>query len=313
MHSNERRRHSNLINNNLFIIINKYAKKAHKKKQTKESSARRYHLILRTPTSGFFNIFRVLIVDGVTAGPAQNQIYNSNHADSDLKEIVEENKVPTESDCLIDSGLDAISFNAKFCQVMNEIYRSPLNSKAKVNHLLDLTKRLKTKDFANSLFISVFQNIKAHMKEKRNALHKKLPTLGLSLYSSLGKFSNRRHSLNSLYDYSEYFPSILAEKGVNAGDSEAESEKPEKYVEFAVALCEAYREIALATEVGLERVCQQILLLCQPGSEVSEYDIHKSLFYDYVLRDRQIMVNLFLIKYRQHYQDYNTMPTTSEC
>jgi hypothetical protein len=231
----------------------------------------------------------------------QNKICNTEQGNAELREV--RNKLPMEDN---GSELDTISFNARFCQVMNEIYSTPLNSKGKTNQLLNQINKLNNKDLANSLFISVFQNIKTYIKEKRDELHKKLLTLGLSPYSTIGKFSSRRHSMNSLHDYSECF-SVL-------GDASFLNENYRieilvKYSKFAIALCEAYKEITLINEIGLETICQQILLLCQPGSEVSEYDIHKSLFYDYVLRDKQIMVRFNLIWNRQHYQAYSIMHT----
>ena len=232
----------------------------------------------------------------------QNQICNKEQVNTKLREV--KNKLPMEDNVL---DFDAISFNAKFCQIMNEIYSTPLNSKPKTTQLLNQTNKLNNKDLANSLFISVFQNIKTYIKEKRNGLHKKLITLGLSPCSAMGKFNNRRHSMNSLHDYSEYFSSVLGDASFLNENCRVEA--PEKYSEFAIALCEAYKEITLINEIGLEKVCQQILLQCQPGSEVSEYDIHKSLFYDYVLRDKQIMVKFDLMENRLHCQAYSIMRT----
>ncbi len=196
------------------------------------------------------------------------------------------------------------TYNAEICQMMNEFYHSPATSKEKIADILEDVKSLNDKDMANSVFISVFQNIKAYMKEIRAGLYTRLQSLGLAQplipsEETTKKPRRRRHSADSIYEYSEDAQEVsFTGAGRIFSNNKKESyalkpfhEAPGAYVEFLISICEAYKNLVDVSSNGVEAICQEILVQCQPNSEVTGYDIHKSLFYDYVLKDRLIIVS----------------------
>lgn len=75
-------------------------------------------------------------------------------------------------------------------------------------------------------------------------------------------------------------------------------DKPESYIKFLICLCEKYQGIVKSTSTGIELICQEILIHVDPNKDLKGYDIHKSLFYDYVLKDRIIKVQLIVTSNR---------------
>ncbi|MDR3582658.1 MAG: hypothetical protein P4L67_05270 [Candidatus Pacebacteria bacterium] len=166
-------------------------------------------------------------------------------------------------------------------------------------------KKIPDKETANSVFVSVFQNIKAFMKEKRDLLHAKLTDLGLAvpLPTEVHKpyVRRRRHSADSIYEYTEDVQEVPVNPLSNlCGTSPVPPncilrqfhEMPEQYMQFLVQVCNAYRELVEVTSAGIEAICQQILSRCQASNDVTGYDIHKSLFYDYVIKDSLVAVSI---------------------
>ena len=103
---------------------------------------------------------------------------------------------------------DEMSWNEKIEIIIDELYSSPSSSKTKIKKLLQQIKLLNDQEVMNSLFISIFQNIKVYIKEKRSLLHKKLDNLELNNCTS-GRITTRRHSVNCLRNCSEYSPSRI--------------------------------------------------------------------------------------------------------
>jgi len=196
------------------------------------------------------------------------------------------------------------AYNAEICQIMNEFYHSPATSKAKIASILEeVSKSLNDKDTANSVFIAVFQNIKVYMKEIRALLYARLKELGLAQpivsteEKQNKKIKRRRHSADSLYEYSEDAQDVNLGSNTLLTRSNKEQyslkpfrEAPQKYIEFLITLCQTYKNLVEITSNGVEQICQEILFQCKLGNEVTSYDIHKSLFYDYILKDRLIIV-----------------------
>ena len=248
-----------------------------------------------------------------------NPVFQNTHTFPDMKTSIKESSAPPMMtpdgrkcskrarkkpvSSLEDNSLG--TYNSEICQIMNDFYHSPVASKSKISSILEDVKSLNDKEMANSVFISVFQNIKTYMKEIRMSLYGRLKELGLAQHlstpeenpKSSKKFRRRRHSADSIYEYSEEAQDVQLSGGSIFAKTTKESfalrpfhEAPEKYVEFLIALCEAYKNLIEISSSGVEAICQEILAQCQPNNEVTGYDIHKSLFYDYVLKDRLVVM-----------------------
>jgi len=185
---------------------------------------------------------------------------------------------------------DSISeCNTEICTLMNEFYYSPNELKGKVSRILEEVKVTCDKNVANSVFASVFYKIKTYIREKRSILHDKLTQFGLVSPSNFTK-----KCCSKRYSISINAKKIVYWKGsdfiLNVGKLKTVSEVPEKYVEFITALCNSYKSLCEIASMGIETVCEQILAQCQINNEVEGCNIHKSLFYDYILKDKLIMV-----------------------
>jgi len=139
-------------------------------------------------------------------------------------------------------------------------------------------------------------------------LHGKLKELGLAQTIPLEDkphkstyIRRRRHSADSLYEYTEDVQEVPVTHLTRTPCVNCVKpsyilrpfhETPERYVQFLILVCETYKELVDVTASGIEAICQQILTQCQPNNEVSGYDIHKSIFYDYILKDRLISVGV---------------------
>eukprot|EP00831_Metopus_contortus_P017180 TRINITY_DN17237_c0_g1_i2.p1 TRINITY_DN17237_c0_g1~~TRINITY_DN17237_c0_g1_i2.p1 ORF type:complete len:321 (-),score=46.66 TRINITY_DN17237_c0_g1_i2:50-1012(-) len=140
-------------------------------------------------------------------------------------------------------------------------------------------------DQANLIFITVFQNIKSYMKSKRDLLLRKLKELKI-LKGDLRsiRLERREHSADRglcKKDMVRILPKTL-------GSLVPIKEKPEQYIEFLIFLCEMYEQIAEVTGSGIEQICQAILAQVNQQHDIVGFDIHKSIFFDVIMKDRTI-------------------------
>ena len=187
------------------------------------------------------------------------------------------------------------SFSTRICQLMNELYYTPVISKNKIPIILAEIKKIKNPDIASSVFIAVFQNIKFYIKEIRNILLKKLRDLGLVDQEDRGN-NSRRRSADYVNEARKNGKEIfLTLKNYRNHNDELRPfyGSEENYIEFLISIYEVYKSISEIFGNGPEIICHQLLSLCQSNSVVAEYDVHKSLFYDYVLKDRVISVRVY--------------------
>jgi hypothetical protein len=181
--------------------------------------------------------------------------------------------------------------NTEICTLMNEFYYSPNEFKGKVSRILEEVKVTCDKNLANSVFASVFYKIKAYIKEKRAILHDKLTQLGLVSSSNFTKkCCSKRYSISINAKKIAYWRG--SDLILNIGKLKRVGEIPDRYVEFITALCNSYRSLCEIASMGIETVCKQILAQCQISNEVEGCNIHKSLFYDYILKDKLVLVPL---------------------
>jgi len=181
---------------------------------------------------------------------------------------------------------------------MNDLYYSPMNYKDKISQIAKEMKKVVNSDIANSVFISVFQNIKFYVKEIRNILHSKLKELELLQSDNCGsinprKFHPRRYSADCIYEGEQRSLSNWRNNHV-VEELRAFYGSEKKYIEFLICLFNIYKGFNEVTSRGPEEVCHQLLFLCQPNTEVTDYDVHKSLFYDHILKDHVISVRTLL-------------------
>ena len=180
---------------------------------------------------------------------------------------------------------------------MNELYYTPVESKDKVKIISNEVKKITNSDIANSVFVSVFQNIKFYIKEIRNILLKKLRDLDIiqdeDFIEDPSRMYLRRHSANCLYDSQDGCKEILLTVRNNSnykGGLKSFYGSEDNYIEFLNYLDRVYKSISEIFGNGPEAICHQLLSLCQSNVVIAEYDVHKSLFYDYILNDRVISV-----------------------
>jgi hypothetical protein len=176
--------------------------------------------------------------------------------------------------------------NGEICQLMKKFYESPKDAKWEIAKVLKEVKNLNDKDVANSAFISIYKNIKAYIKAKRYSLHQKLvvPNEKGRSEQSNGSFNEHQRSSES--------------KGcvVSIINLMPVSEDPVRYIEFFCSLYEEYKDICEITNTGIEEICKQILLKCDLNTQIDKCNIHKTLFYEYIIKDCQIAVHpLFII------------------
>eukprot|EP00826_Nyctotherus_ovalis_P023861 TRINITY_DN1836_c0_g1_i3.p1 TRINITY_DN1836_c0_g1~~TRINITY_DN1836_c0_g1_i3.p1 ORF type:complete len:307 (-),score=63.70 TRINITY_DN1836_c0_g1_i3:176-1096(-) len=195
-------------------------------------------------------------------------------------------------------GRTEYTCSTRICLLMNDLYYTPMSYKEKIPLIVKEMKKVTNSDMANSAFISVFQNIKFYVKEIRNILHSKLKELELVQLDSCGsvsvkKFHPRRYSLDCIYEGEQRNFSNSKGNCVVNDELRAFYGAEEKYIEFLVCLLNIYKGFSEVTSQGPEEICHQLLSLCQPNTEVTDYDVHKSLFYDHIFKDRIILV-LFL-------------------
>jgi len=181
------------------------------------------------------------------------------------------------------------SYNKKICLLMNEFYNNDLSDyEDRTNRILDELKSITDPYTANSVFFSVSQNLKYHVKKIRNNLHGKLRKLGL-LYTVNNRRSpirgrSRIYSADSLW-WDGAMHNVL--KSFHGAES--------NYIEFLTDLCKAYEDFCEATSRGPERICHKLLSFYKSTTEIAKYNVHKAAFRKYVLNNCVISVNLHLI------------------
>jgi hypothetical protein len=189
--------------------------------------------------------------------------------------------------------------STRICLLMNDLYYSPMSYKEKIPQIAKEMKKVVNSDIANSVFISVFQNIKFYVKEIRNILHNKLKKLELLQSENCGnicvkEFHPRRYSADCIYEGEQRSFSNWRSSCMTSEELRGFYGSEEKYIEFLICLFSVYKGFNEVTSRGPEEICHQLLSLCQPNTEVIDYDVHKSLFYDYILKDRIIFVRTLL-------------------
>lgn len=189
--------------------------------------------------------------------------------------------------------------STRICLFMNELYYNTLESKSKTALIFKEIKMIRSAEVANSVFASVLQNLKFYVKEIRNILRSKLRELGLLQLAGCGRLSPkktriRRYSADYVNERLQEIFLPWKKEGLYNDELRLFYGAEENYVEFLLTLCEVYKNFDEITSKGPEEVCHRLLNLCKSNTEVTEYDVHKSYFYDYVLKDRIIMVRLSL-------------------
>eukprot|EP00826_Nyctotherus_ovalis_P009709 TRINITY_DN12568_c0_g5_i2.p1 TRINITY_DN12568_c0_g5~~TRINITY_DN12568_c0_g5_i2.p1 ORF type:complete len:263 (+),score=32.66 TRINITY_DN12568_c0_g5_i2:314-1102(+) len=185
----------------------------------------------------------------------------------------------------------------KICMLMNDIYYSPLKYKTRFTLILEMLRKITSSEMANSVFFSVFQNLKCYVKEIRNTLRSKLNEL--ELLESVGygrdsprKLCSRRYSADFITSGS------LQETRLSwwSNASRNTELKPfqgseENYVKFLTYLCEVYKNFCRTILYGPEEICHKLLSMCKSTTEIAECGVHKTVFYDYILEDCVISVS----------------------
>jgi Cdc6-like AAA superfamily ATPase len=178
---------------------------------------------------------------------------------------------------------------------MNELYYDPLSYKSRIVLILDELKKITDPDTANSVLFSVFQNLKYYVKEIRNNLRCKLRELGLlqsvSNRRSPARIRSRRYSADFISENSQETRLSWWNEGMQSELKPFHGAEG-NYIEFLAYLCEIYKNFSKIAARGPEGICRKLLSLCKSTTEIAEYDVHKTVFYDYVLEDRIISVNL---------------------
>ena len=185
------------------------------------------------------------------------------------------------------------SFDDEICRVMNDFYYSHKVSKEEIAHLVNIIKGINNSNKGNTIFVTVFRNIQNYMKKIKISLHRRL---NVRKDKSKGKMPSRRHSARCILTSSD-LPRRDDEIAISEDKIQTKTmiESPKKYVEFLISLCKYYKRICEISEIGLESVCKLILSKCKPNTDSSNYDIHKSEFYNYILEDSLIMVLKLII------------------
>jgi len=180
--------------------------------------------------------------------------------------------------------------NGEICHLIKRFYESPKDAKWEITKILKEVKNLNSKEAANFAFTSVYKNIKAYIKGKRYSLYQKLGQLRLILPNEKGKSEQGNVCLNEYQRSSEDGDSMMAI--INLVPV---SENPMGYIEFFCSLCEKYKDICEVTNTGIEEICEEILLKCHVNPLTDKCNIHKTLFYDHIIRDHKISVHPLLL------------------
>lgn len=174
--------------------------------------------------------------------------------------------------------------NGEICRLMRKFYDSPKDAKWEIAEVLKEVRNLNDKEMANIAFLSVYRNIKGFVMAKRLALHQKLAKL--QLIESDEK-SDARYILSNK-------PQSCGMKGC-AGTAVSLvplGENVEKYIDFFFSLCEEYKDICEITSTGIEEICELILAKCNLSTILGKCSVHKTVFYDCVVKDELISVLL---------------------
>eukprot|EP00826_Nyctotherus_ovalis_P012200 TRINITY_DN1319_c0_g3_i2.p1 TRINITY_DN1319_c0_g3~~TRINITY_DN1319_c0_g3_i2.p1 ORF type:complete len:288 (+),score=60.03 TRINITY_DN1319_c0_g3_i2:88-864(+) len=168
--------------------------------------------------------------------------------------------------------------NGEICRLMRKFYDSPKDAKWEIAEVLKEVRNLNDKEMANIAFLSVYRNIKAYVMAKRLVLHQKLAKLELI---ENGEKSDVSYNLSDKSQSSDM-------KGcVNLVPI---SENTEQYIEFFFSLCEEYKDICEITSTGIEEICELILAKCNLSTILGKCSVHKTVFYDCVIKDDKISV-----------------------
>lgn len=162
-------------------------------------------------------------------------------------------------------------------------------------------------------FLYLYQNIRKQIIWRRTKLHQKIWEINIPekltdknvrLLFVTEKLIQRRHSANSV-DKIKYEQSndrsnnvmFQPPRGILSGSNKSGTkyilqsiqEAPEKYIQFIKALCESYTNF-VSSSLLLEKLCVKLLCAFKPQQTVMGCDIHKSLFMQFILKDKLIKV-----------------------
>ena len=195
-------------------------------------------------------------------------------------------------------------YNKEICKQINEFYRAPQNSKQKIAKLKEEIKNLNNKGIASSMFLSVCKTIKVYLKTYAVLLHKKIGDLGISpkLGTFEEKFSRiikkRKQSIeNKSEDDEEISPKwknegLLDNIMIPHFQLKPVYEVPEKYTEFLKYLFDIYKKLCKIIDDGIEEICQLIMINSKARVEGTGFNLHKSMFYECVLKDKLVKVRI---------------------
>eukprot|EP00826_Nyctotherus_ovalis_P037560 TRINITY_DN3433_c0_g2_i9.p1 TRINITY_DN3433_c0_g2~~TRINITY_DN3433_c0_g2_i9.p1 ORF type:complete len:263 (+),score=58.32 TRINITY_DN3433_c0_g2_i9:267-1055(+) len=183
------------------------------------------------------------------------------------------------------------AYSKKICLLMNDLYYNSLSYKNKAVLMLEELGKITNADVANSVLLSVFQNLKYYVKEIRNTLRSKLYKLGLlESRRSPQQIKARRYSADCFIESSQDTQLSWWNKIPHTSELKPFHGSEEKYIEFLTYLRDIYRNYSVIISRGPERICHKLLSLCKSAAEVEECDVHKTAFYDFVLEDRVVSV-----------------------
>lgn len=194
---------------------------------------------------------------------------------------------PAEKSPTASSEDPATKCNPEVSRLMNEFYESPRKTKDKLVQILEEVKVACDENLANSIFASIYCKIKSYIKSKRRLMYNKLSQLGLLYSVKYKKSFGQGYPVINPRRTIRYRPGDVI---LNIEKTRAVSEAPEKYVDFFRALCTSYNTVCEVASAEIEAVCEELLVRCQIGNDVAGCNVHKSLFFDYVLKDRLVMV-----------------------
>jgi len=141
------------------------------------------------------------------------------------------------------------------------------------------------------------------MKQKRKSLITKLLILGLNITDNIQSINDNNNKRMHSYDSEHRIININDIKSIIKEEEDyirmimfKESNIP-KFIIFLNLLCDSYQEMLEVTTEVIEPACQDILKQCEVGKNLCGYNIHKSMYYEYVLESIEIKVFKFVLKY----------------
>lgn len=140
---------------------------------------------------------------------------------------------------------------------------------------------------ARIVFAAVINNIIEYIKKRKRRIISRLLFLGLFSNEDNQQLKGRSriYSADSSLQINE-------EINIDCNFDDYHDQVP-KYMDFLNCLCDCYEEVLDVTSGGIELACQEILVQCQIGNNLHGYNIHKSMFYEYVLKNTQIQVKFW--------------------